>query len=69
MLAYQVGRGVGLGNDQVEKLARGQDVSFPTAQLKSFFPLGTEHPSLPASLDAAEAWVLSGDNTLTAVAS
>ena len=35
-----------------------------TALLRSFYPLGTEHPSLPPDLGAAEAWALRGDDTL-----
>lgn len=68
-LAAQVGEQIGIADPQVAALAAGQDVTFATAQLKSFYPRGTEHPSLPADLNAAEAWTLSGDNTMTAVES
>jgi hypothetical protein len=66
ILPARVGAQIGIVSDQVVALAKGQDVVFPTAQLRSFFPRGDEHPALPPSLDAADAWVLSDDNTLTA---
>jgi hypothetical protein len=39
-------------------------VTFSTAQLRSFYPTGTEHPSLPPDLDASSSWNLSGDDEL-----
>jgi hypothetical protein len=63
ILPASVGAELGLGNDQVEALAKGLDVSFPTALLKSLFEPGA-HPALPPNLDAAPAWRLEGDNSL-----
>jgi hypothetical protein len=65
----RVGAELGIVSEQVQKLARGQAVTFTAEQLASFFPLGVEqHPSLPAAY-TADAYVLTGDNTLTAAES
>jgi len=63
-LPAQVGAQVGIRSAQWEALRAGQDVEFATEQLRSWFPLGTEHPSLPPDLDAAPAWRLVGDDEL-----
>jgi len=55
---------VGVVNAQWDALRNGQDVTFPTPQLKAYYPRGTEHPSLPPDLDAAQAWTLQGDDVL-----
>ncbi len=52
------------GSTQYAGLEDGRAVAFTTEQLRSFYPQGDEHPSLPPDLDAAEAWVLRGDDTL-----
>lgn len=65
-LAARVGAQVGVASAQANALARGQSVTFTAAQLQSFCPLSTEHPSLPADLGAASSWVLTNDDTLTA---
>jgi len=52
---------------QRRALEQGRDVTFDTAWLTATFPRGDEHPSLPPDLGEAEAWVLSGDDTLTPV--
>jgi hypothetical protein len=66
-LAACVGGQIGVVSDQYAALSRGQAVTFTTEQLRSFYPLGTEHPSLPANLDAAAAWTLAGDDDLSPV--
>lgn len=56
-------------NPQLAALEAGWPVTFTTAQLVSWYPNGQEsHPSLPPDLNTAEAWTLTGDNTLTAAA-
>jgi hypothetical protein len=65
MPVADLGAQVGIPNAQFDALGRGQDVKFPTPQLKSWYPGGTEHPSLPPDLDAHAFWTLSGDDTLT----
>jgi hypothetical protein len=66
-LPARVGGQIGIVSSQYEGLASGRDVTFTTAQLVSFYPLGTEHSSLPPALGVAESWVLSGDDTLSPV--
>jgi hypothetical protein len=63
-LAASVGEQVGIVDAQVAALKAGQDVTFTTAQLRSFYPNGTEHPSLPPDLTVATAWTLTGDDVL-----
>jgi len=63
-LPARVGAQIGVVSEQWVALREGRDVTFRTAQLRSFYPRGTEHPSLPPDLDAAEAWVLTGDDEL-----
>jgi hypothetical protein len=64
-LPAEVGAEIGIVSVQWAALKAGQPVTFTTEQLKSFYPNGTEHPSLPPDLDAADAWTLTGDDTLT----
>jgi hypothetical protein len=65
-LASSVGRQLhGEHAEQYVALMEGRAVTFTASQLASFFPGGEEqHPALPAAY-TAEAYVLSGDNTLT----
>jgi len=63
-LPASVGGELGIVDPQVAALMRGDVVTFSTAQLRSFYPTGTEHPSLPANLGASDAWDLSGDDEL-----
>jgi hypothetical protein len=64
-LAASVGVQVGMLSAQSVALARGQDVTFTTSQLRSFYPRGDEHHALPPDLGVAEAWVLTDDDVLT----
>lgn len=59
-----VGAQIGIVSDQWRALRAGQDVTFPADQMRAMYPLGTEHPNLPADLSAAASWTLVGDNTL-----
>ena len=68
-LTARMGAQVGIVSDQYAGLKAGAAVTLTTEQLVSFYPLGTEHPSLPAALAVADAWTLTGDDTLTAVES
>jgi hypothetical protein len=63
-LVAQVGADGGIVSAQWAALRAGAAVTFTTAQLKSWYPRGTEHPSLPPDLDVASAWTLAGDETL-----
>ena len=48
-----VGEELSIVDSQVAELKAGNVVEFSTAQLRSFYPTGTEHPALPADLDAS----------------
>ena len=56
---------LGYRNPQLAALEAGQDVTFTTAQLVSFYPNGqASHPDVPADLNAHAFWTLTGDSTL-----
>jgi hypothetical protein len=59
---------LGVVNSQWAGLRAGREVTFTREQLLAFYPRGDEHPSLPADLSVAEAWTLTGDETLTPTA-
>lgn len=64
-LIASTGSEVGVVSKQWAALRAGMPATFPTEQLRSFYPRGTEHPSLPPDLGVATSWTLTGDDTLT----
>ena len=59
------GEQVGVVSEQWGALRSGLPATFSTEQLRSFYPNGTEHPSLPPDLGVATSWTLIDDDTLT----
>jgi hypothetical protein len=61
------GAGIGIVSSQYVDLLAGRPATFTREQLEGFFPLGAlQYPTLPASYDA-EAYTLTGDDTVEAV--